>query len=83
MKTIIIAVIAALIIGGHCEHNYTRKDCKVTQYNDGWATVQDKSGNHWDIYADNIEVGQKVNLKMHTNYTPNDCEDDIIKGVVR
>ena len=84
MKTVIITMVAALAFGGYYSSNYTRKDCTVIQYYDNCATFEDRTGHRWDAYIDDgIEVGQKYDLKMHTNYTPDDCEDDIIKGVVR
>lgn len=84
MKTIIITMIAALALGGYYNDNYIRKDCTVIQYHDNCATFEDRTGHRWNTYLDSdIKVGQKYDLKMHTHYTPNNCEDDIIKGVVR
>ena len=80
MKTIIITMVAALAFGGYYSNNYTRKNCTVIQYYDNCATFEDRTGHRWDAYIDD---GQKYDLKMHTNYTPDDCEDDIIKGIVR
>lgn len=81
MKKIIPITLITIILCGmaHFEHNYTRKDCIVTQVNDNFATVKDKSGNVWDIEDKDYKVGDTITLKMHDNFTPSNIEDDIVK----
>lgn len=78
----LLLVIALIIIGNYIEHNYTRKDCVVTKVNNNIATVEDTSGNKWDVKNNNLMIGQNVDLKMYDSCTSNNIEDDIIKEVV-
>lgn len=84
MKKIIgIIIIIALVYGGcYYEHNYTREECVVVQVKDGYATIEDKTGNYWDVLCDGLEEGDIVDLKMHDNYSSNNIEDDIVKDII-
>ena len=85
MKNILVVVLAVSVLCGvsHHEHNYTRKDCKVIQVNDGYVTVEDKCGMSWDFKGNEFEVGDKVELKMYDSLTTSCATDDVVKGVVR
>lgn len=84
MKKIIIAVLLTGLIFGasYYEHNYTRENCKVTQANDGWATITDNCGMAWDYENRNLRVGDIVDLKMHDSNTSSYIKDDVIRKVV-
>ena len=45
------------------------------------VTVEDTCGFEWEFYGDGYEVGQKVEMKMHTNFTHGEIFDDEIKKV--
>jgi hypothetical protein len=86
MKKILIIIICLSILFGtsYLENIYTRENCKITQINDGIATIEDKCGFIWDydIEIEEIKVGDVVNLKMHTNYTISNFSDDTIKKII-
>ena len=87
MKNILVAV---LVLGGfvganYYGHNYTRKDCKVIQINDGMVTFEDTCGFAWDWEIEEneyFEVGDFVDLKMNDNSTSNYIHDDKITKVI-
>lgn len=86
MKKLLFIVICLGILFGtsYLENIYTRENCKITQINDGIATIEDKCGFVWDydIEMEEIKVGDIVDLKMHTNYTISNFTDDIIKKII-
>ena len=86
MKKIAIALTIILALGlfimaCNFENNYTRKDCKVVEINGNIITVEDNCGYLWDFEGEGYELGQKVDLKMHTTHTINTIIDDYIKSV--
>lgn len=87
MKNFIITMLLISCFSGvsHYEHNYIRKNCKITQINDGIATIEDKCGFYWDweIETDDLKVGDVVNLKMNDNNTINYIDDDIITKIIK
>lgn len=85
MKKILMGaiIISMLLISiDEFTNTYTRKDCVVTQINDGYVTVVDRTGNFWNFKDTAYQVGDKVNIKFHNNFTHNTIEDDEIKKVV-
>jgi predicted small metal-binding protein len=86
MKKIAIALTTILAFGlfvmaCNFENNYTRKDCEVVEINVNIITVEDGCGYLWDFEGEGYELGQRVDLKMHTNHTANSIADDYIKEV--
>ena len=81
MLIILSAVIAfgMLMVANWVEVQYTRHDCTVVSYVEDVVVVEDKTGNEWEIIAEGLEVGDKVDLKMHTNFTDNNIYDDIVE----
>ena len=82
MLIILSAVIAfgMLTVANWAEVHYTRHDCTVVSYVEDVVVVEDKTGNEWEIIAEGLEIGDKVDLKMHTNFTDNCIYDDIVKN---
>lgn len=83
MKKLILTIVFIVLFAGAChfEHNYTRKECVVIQVCDGIASIEDKTGNIWDVEYKGLTKGQYVNLKMYDNLTSANIEDDIVKKV--
>lgn len=81
MLIILSAVIAfgMLTAANWVEVHYTRHDCTVVSYVEDVVVVEDKTGNEWEIIAEGLEIGDKVDLKMHTNFTDNCIYDDIVE----
>ena len=84
MLIILSAVIAfevgVLTAANWAEVHYTRHDCTVVSYVEDVVVVEDKTGNEWEIIAEGLEIGDKVDLKMHTNFTDDYIYDDIVEG---
>jgi hypothetical protein len=78
---LVIAFVMAVGCAGGIEHNYTRPDCEVIAVGRGVVTVEDKGGNVWEFEGSGYCIGDKVDLKMHTNLTHNTCADDYIVDV--
>lgn len=86
-------LIAVILIGGFCfcnyyEHHYTRTDCVVYEATDEGILVEDKCGFTWFIDNETLdykqyEIGNIVDMKLHTNYTISDIEDDIPLKIVK
>ena len=86
MKKLItlMLLIATIYVIGYCDHNYTRKECTVTNIDNNIVTIQDKQGHIWEWEKEANEQfikGEKVNLKMFDNTTDETITDDIIKSV--
>jgi hypothetical protein len=76
---IVIISITSLI---NCiERNYTRHNCEVVEVDCIEVGAIDSQGHRWNFKADGLQVGDKVTLIMHDNYTTNDITDDIVEGV--
>ena len=84
MKKIIFVFIIAisLITVGYCETHYSRKAIAIQHY-DGITTFWD--GDHyWDVKTDNIyNRNDKVELKMFTNFTNNNIDDDEVIEIIK
>lgn len=87
MKKILIGlvIISGLMVCNWIETHYTRKNCTVVSVTDTTVTVEDKSGYLWSVEGnvDNLQEGEKVNLKMYTNGTTENITDDIILKIKR
>ena len=85
MKKLLIAVlvVSGLIGVYHFENNYTRKDCVAVEATETGVIFKDQCGFTWYWEEEGFEVGDVVDMKMHTNYTMNNIDDDEIKKVVR
>ena len=61
--------------------DYTRKDCKVTSIVGNTVYVVDAGGRQWSFEGHGYKVGEKVDLRMDDNGTPDYIADDTIKAV--
>lgn len=79
--TFILIIIISLIVGYSGTH-YNRKAI-ATQHYDGITTFWD--GNYyWDVKTDNIyNRNDRVELKMFTNFTNNNIEDDEVIEIIK
>lgn len=84
MKKVLAIILVIILFAGasYFNHNYIRKNCEVIQINDGFATAIDECGEMWDFQADDLKVGDKVNLKMNDSLTSNNIYDDVVVDVV-
>jgi len=67
-------------IAGYFEHHYTRQ-AEVVEVCGDVVLVEDTCGFEWEFYGEDFEVGQQVEMKMHTNYTHGEIFDDVIEKV--
>lgn len=67
-------------IAGYYEHHYTR-EAEVIGVCGDLVRVEDNCGFEWEFYGEGYEVGQKVEMKMFTNFTHEKISDDEIKEV--
>lgn len=83
MRQVSSAIIAmVLFLGmlcavGYIETHYTRKDCEVIAV----GRVEDRCGFVWECDTEGHRVGDRVNLKMHTNGTDGTIYDDYVLDV--
>lgn len=78
---IVLLICGALIIS-YYEHNYTREDCKVVAVEDDVITFEDGCGLEWSAYAEGLQIGDKVSLKMNDNNTNSCVTDDKITDII-
>lgn len=86
---LIMGVIIIILLGifactvSYFESCYTRKECEVVNIENDTIWVVDKTDNLWmfDVEENIFEVGEIVDLKMHTNHTESNIFDDIILEV--
>lgn len=96
-KTMEKIIASGLVIGmatlvgivGYAEPRYIRKKCKVISIENNVARITENrviANNIWEWEIDgldNLEVGDIVDLKMHTNGTTDYIYDDIILKIVK
>ena len=86
VKAIVVMMVMVVLMGcmGYIDTHYTRKDCEVVEVEQGLMTIVDTCGYEWTYYSDEEvhEVGTVVNLKMHTNNTTDNIEDDEILKII-
>ena len=85
-KTILLATIFVLILTfySYIESHYSRK-AEVTYRNGNTVIATDNVGYKWEFTIDDkdtLQVGNKIKLKMCTNYTDSYIFDDIILDYV-
>lgn len=98
MKKIIGRILLAVLLVGafcgacHYEHNYTRDYCEIKNKNDAVIEFEDRCGWTWVWCAEteediklyqSLEVGDKIDVKMHDNFTSAYIDDDIIKAIIK
>ena len=75
-------VLAILFIGfvGKMETHYTR-DGFVAEVNEGITTIEDYTGNLWDIESTEFQIGDNVSLLLIDNGTQ-ELQDDVVEDVI-
>lgn len=82
MKTLIGAILV-VALSANVGNFYSMDKCQVTQINDGWASIEDKSGHIWECDDEGLAVGDEVTLTMYDGNSASYREDDIIVKVVK
>lgn len=79
----IIVFIFSFIIVNNLEHYYTIEG-KIIETNDNTniVTIEDITGNIWEIEDTNYNTNDNVKIKFFNNLTDSNRLDDIIKEVV-
>lgn len=89
MKTIIkrISVVLLFIVlfgtVSYYSSQYTKTNCTVLQATETGAIIEDLQGHIWYYETGGFHKGERVTMKMHSNYTDGYIEDDIILAVVK
>ena len=83
-----IAIFLIVIVGptiiGYIETHYTREDCVVVNIVDDEVIVKDKGDRLWSFYItedSELEVNDIIDVKMFTNYTDDNIDDDEIVDI--
>jgi hypothetical protein len=84
-KIIIIALVICTMSGAsYYEHNYTLKNCIVSEVtNNATVVAIDSKGREWEFGYSGLEEGDSVTLKMYDNYTSDIITDDEVKRVTK
>ena len=88
MFLVTVAMFLIVMVGpaiiGHIETHYTREDCVVVNIVDDEVIVKDKGDRLWSFYItedSELEVNDIIDVKMFTNYTDNNIDDDEIVDI--
>jgi hypothetical protein len=77
MSLVVVAFVGLLYFCATTGTNYNRQ-VTVVEVNGNYTTFVDDSGEAWDYYTTDYNVGDEVVLVMDSYNTPNDITDDII-----
>lgn len=77
----LVAIIIIIVMPGICDHvetHYIKTDCTIVEITDTYVIAEEKDGTQWSLYIDNtdLQIGDKVNLKMYNSHTDYDWRDD-------
>lgn len=75
------AILLTFILCSAFSWDYTRRDCEVVKVIGNDVYVVDEGGRTWKFEGRGYRVGEKVDLRMDDNGTPNTITDDTIKAV--
>lgn len=81
---IVVAFILLFIFCSYIESHYSRS-AEVTYRNENTVIAIDNVGYEWEFTVDDedtLQVGNKIKLKMYTNYTDSDIFDDVVLDYV-
>ena len=85
-KILAVILLVAMFFGAsYYEHNYTRKNSKVVNVENGVVTFVDGCGYswQWEIEPNEyFEVGDFVDLRMNDNNSNNNVFDDKITKII-
>lgn len=73
-------MLVAPAIAGTIQCHYDL-EATIIEVNDECVTAKDNMGHKWDFNGNDYSVGEKVRLKMFTNYTDSNIYDDQVIGV--
>ena len=82
----LVAIIIIIVMPGICDHvetHYIKTDCTIVEIADNYAVAEEKDGTQWSWYIDNadLQIGDKVDLKMYNSHTDYDWTDDEVVSV--
>lgn len=76
---VIIVMIMMCVLASYIDTHYTREVTVIhTANNNYYAVAVDNNGNEWEFCADNIYVGQKIEMRMFNNHTTNIYDDEVV-----
>lgn len=75
---IIIVMIMMYVFVSYINTHYTREATVIHTANNYYAVAVDNNGNEWEFCADNICVGQEIEMKMYTNHTDTIYDDEVV-----
>ena len=84
MRNILLLILAITLICAlffsmlATANTYTQKRCTVISARGNFLTIEDKSGNLWNIETEGYKTGDRVTVKFHTNGTTDTRLDDRI-----
>lgn len=84
MVLVVVTFVLLLAFCSYIESHYSRK-AEVTYRNGNTVIATDNVGYKWEFTIDDedtLQVGNKIKLKMYTNYTDSDIFDDVVLDYV-
>lgn len=75
---IIIVMITMYLLVSYIDTHYTREATIIHTVNNYCAVAVDNNGNQWKFCADDIHVGQTIDMKMYTNHTDTIYDDKVV-----
>lgn len=84
MKAIVFVSLVLLLLGvvGKIESEYTREGIVIERESNVF-TIEDTTGNLWVVEDTNLNLGDRVELKMFNNHTDNIISDDEVMKIKR
>ena len=77
MKKIIIFLLLGVIFLADVKTNYYHKTMEVMTVENDIVVLEDVHGNLWEVKADELKVGDRVECKLNS-YGTSFIEDDVI-----
>ena len=80
VRTIIIIIVMTTMcaLASYVDTHYTREATIIHTADNYYAVAVDKQGNEWEFCADNVFVGQIIEMKMFTNHTTTIYDDEVV-----
>ena len=76
---IIILMIMMCMLASYIDTHYTKEATIIHTTNSHHVVVAiDEQGNEWEFCADNVFVGQTIEMKMFTNNTTTIYDDEVV-----
>ena len=80
MGIIIISVFVGAGVSDNIQSHYNRQGTVVERV-DTLSVIEDTTGNLWEVEDENLNINDKVNMKMFTCHTDNIITDDEIVSI--